>query len=169
MRLAVGDMVVYGSHGAGPVAARETRIVLGRRQEVIVLALANGLSVELPRRSAAVAAVSREQCVEKIVQGSAREADRVVGGAVVHAHLAARCVVQEAAGEDDVGHVAGAFVRLEGCEDPVGKASQDARRLGEIEEGEADPVHLAGDRVLHALIAEGQARPRRSARDCGTG
>ena len=41
-------MVVYGSHGAGPVAARETRIVLGRRQEVIVLALANGLSVELP-------------------------------------------------------------------------------------------------------------------------
>ena len=47
--------------------------------------------------------------------------------------------MQEAAGEDDVGDVAGAFVRLEGCEDPVGKAPQDARRLGEIEEGEADP------------------------------
>ena len=48
VRLAVGDMVVYGSHGAGPVAARETRVVLGKRQEVIVLALAGGLSVELP-------------------------------------------------------------------------------------------------------------------------
>jgi CarD family transcriptional regulator, regulator of rRNA transcription len=41
-------MVVYGSHGAGHVAARERRVVLGKRQEVIVLALAGGLSVELP-------------------------------------------------------------------------------------------------------------------------
>lgn len=41
-------MVAYGSHGAGPVAARETRIVAGKRQEVVVLALANGLSIELP-------------------------------------------------------------------------------------------------------------------------
>ncbi len=48
MRLAVGDIVVYGSHGAGPVAARENRVVLGTRQEVIVLALAGGLRVELP-------------------------------------------------------------------------------------------------------------------------
>jgi hypothetical protein len=42
VRLAVGDMVVYGSHGAGHVAARERRVVLGKRQEVIVLALAAG-------------------------------------------------------------------------------------------------------------------------------
>ena len=48
VRLAVGDMVVYASHGAGHVAARERRVVLGKRQEVIVLALAGGLSVELP-------------------------------------------------------------------------------------------------------------------------
>ena len=48
MRLAVGDLVVYASHGAGHVAARERRVVLGKRQEVIVLALAGGLSVELP-------------------------------------------------------------------------------------------------------------------------
>ncbi len=47
VRLAVGDMVVYASHGAGHVAARERRVVLGKRQEVIVLALAGGLSVEL--------------------------------------------------------------------------------------------------------------------------
>lgn len=48
MRLAVGGLVAYGAHGAGPIAAREERVVLGRRQEVIVLALAGGLSVELP-------------------------------------------------------------------------------------------------------------------------
>jgi CarD family transcriptional regulator, regulator of rRNA transcription len=48
VKLAVGDLVVYGPHGAGPVAARKNRIVLGKRQEVIVLALVGGLSVELP-------------------------------------------------------------------------------------------------------------------------
>src|SRR5437867_7756979 len=45
-------MVVYASHGAGHVAARESRVVLGKRQEVIVLALAGGLSVELPMQRA---------------------------------------------------------------------------------------------------------------------
>jgi len=48
MRLAVGDMVVYRSHGAGRVAARESRVVLGAQQDVVVLALAGGLRVELP-------------------------------------------------------------------------------------------------------------------------
>src|SRR5579862_1615111 len=48
MEFAVGDVVVYGPHGAGPVAARETKIVRGERQLVIVIALADGLSVELP-------------------------------------------------------------------------------------------------------------------------
>ena len=48
MRLAVGDIVAYGSHGLGPVAAREDRVVLGIRQEVIVLSLAGGLRVVLP-------------------------------------------------------------------------------------------------------------------------
>jgi CarD family transcriptional regulator len=52
VRLAVGDIVVYGSHGAGHVAAREKRVVLGKRQEVIVLALPGGLSVELPMERA---------------------------------------------------------------------------------------------------------------------
>lgn len=52
MRLAVGDLVVYGSHGSGPVVARATRVVLGKRQEVVVLALAGGLSVELPLKRA---------------------------------------------------------------------------------------------------------------------
>ena len=36
---------MYASHGAGHVAARETRTHHGTRQEVIVLALADGLSV----------------------------------------------------------------------------------------------------------------------------
>jgi hypothetical protein len=41
VRLAVGDVVVYASHG-GHMAARERRVVLGKRQEVVVLALAGG-------------------------------------------------------------------------------------------------------------------------------
>lgn len=52
MRLAVGDVVVYRSYGAGLVTARESRVVLGTRQEVIVLALAGGLRVELPLQRA---------------------------------------------------------------------------------------------------------------------
>jgi CarD family transcriptional regulator len=52
VRLAVGDIVVYGSHGAGPVAAREQRVVLGTAQDVIVLALGGGLEVQLPLEQA---------------------------------------------------------------------------------------------------------------------
>lgn len=48
MRLAVGDVVVYGSHGAGRVTARERKVVLGAQQEVIELELGGGLRVELP-------------------------------------------------------------------------------------------------------------------------
>ena len=40
--------MVYGSHGAGPVTARESKVVLGTRQEVVVLELTGGLRVELP-------------------------------------------------------------------------------------------------------------------------
>ena len=48
MKLAVGDIVVYGPHGAGPVTARESKVLLGTRQEVIELKLIGGLRVELP-------------------------------------------------------------------------------------------------------------------------
>ena len=48
MKLAVGDIVVYRSHGAGPVTARESKVILGTRQEVIELELNGGLRVELP-------------------------------------------------------------------------------------------------------------------------
>jgi len=48
MTLEVGDVVVYGAHGAGSVAARETRDVHGESEVVIVLALSRGLSVHLP-------------------------------------------------------------------------------------------------------------------------
>jgi RNA polymerase-interacting CarD/CdnL/TRCF family regulator len=52
MRLAVGDIVVYRSYGAGAVTARESRVILGTPQEVIVLSLAGGLRVELPLQRA---------------------------------------------------------------------------------------------------------------------
>ena len=48
MKLAVGDVVVYPAQGAGRVAAREKRVVLGAEQEVVVLELADGLSITLP-------------------------------------------------------------------------------------------------------------------------
>lgn len=48
MRLAVGDVVVYPSHGGGSVVAREQRLVLGDLREVVVLDLVDGLTVTLP-------------------------------------------------------------------------------------------------------------------------
>src|SRR4051812_35400068 len=47
MKLAVGDSVVYGTHGVGRVAAREHRTVDGDEQEVVVLELKGGLRVTL--------------------------------------------------------------------------------------------------------------------------
>jgi len=41
-------VVVYAPHGVGHIAAREERVVLGFSQEVLVLELADGLSVTLP-------------------------------------------------------------------------------------------------------------------------
>ena len=43
---------MYPAHGAGRVAAREKRVVLGAEQEVVVLELADGLSVTLPMQLA---------------------------------------------------------------------------------------------------------------------
>ena len=40
--------MVYGSHGAGPVTGRESKVILGQWQEMIQLELAGGLRVELP-------------------------------------------------------------------------------------------------------------------------
>jgi CarD family transcriptional regulator len=48
LNLDVGDVVVYGAHGAGSVVARETRSVEGEEETVIMIALAAGLSVQLP-------------------------------------------------------------------------------------------------------------------------
>jgi RNA polymerase-interacting CarD/CdnL/TRCF family regulator len=52
VKLAVGDAVVHPALGAGRVAARATRVVLGAEQELIVLGLADGLSVTLPMQLA---------------------------------------------------------------------------------------------------------------------
>jgi CarD family transcriptional regulator len=45
-------VVVYASHGAGRVAARGKTVVLGVEQEIVVLELADGLSVTLPMQRA---------------------------------------------------------------------------------------------------------------------
>jgi RNA polymerase-interacting CarD/CdnL/TRCF family regulator len=51
MRLAVGDLVVYGSHGAGRVTSRQN-LRSGESREVVVLDFAAGLSVTLPLQRA---------------------------------------------------------------------------------------------------------------------
>lgn len=48
MKLAVGDVVVYGTHGIGRIAARKEQDVLGAKGKVVVLELAEGLTVTLP-------------------------------------------------------------------------------------------------------------------------
>lgn len=48
MKLEVGDDVVYGAYGAGVVSARDMKFVSSERQVVVVIALADGLSVQLP-------------------------------------------------------------------------------------------------------------------------
>lgn len=49
VKLAVGDVVVYGTHGIGRVAARKEQAVLGATPEaVVVVQLADGLTVTLP-------------------------------------------------------------------------------------------------------------------------
>ena len=47
VELAVGDLVVYGNHGIGRVAARRKQEMLGERQEVVVIELEQ-LTVTLP-------------------------------------------------------------------------------------------------------------------------
>jgi len=47
VKLAVGDVVVYGNHGIGRVAARREQEMLGEAQEVVVLELEQ-LTVTLP-------------------------------------------------------------------------------------------------------------------------
>ena len=48
MKLRIGDVVVYPAYGVGRIALREKRLVLGVTKEVLVLELAEGLSVTLP-------------------------------------------------------------------------------------------------------------------------
>jgi CarD family transcriptional regulator len=78
VKLAVGDVVVYGMHGIGRVTGREQQIVLGSTQEVVVVELAEGLTVTLPleRAGAQLRSVASEEDLRKI-QEVLRE-DRVL-------------------------------------------------------------------------------------------
>ena len=95
-----------------------------------------------------------EHGLEKILESRGCNTDRAVGGAVVEADLVAAGIVNDPAGKDDVRHIAGSLVGGERSEDPVGEASQNARRVVEIEQGEADPVDLAGDGLFDAVVEE---------------
>src|SRR5579863_4490569 len=62
--------------------------------------------------------------------------------------------MEEPAREDDVGDVTRPLVRRGRRQDPAGKPAQDARRILEVEQSEADAVDLARDRVLDAVVDE---------------
>ena len=64
VKLAIGDLVVYGTHGIGRVAERKEQLVLGTTQEVVTVELEDGLTVTLPL------ALAREQ-----LRSSASQAD----------------------------------------------------------------------------------------------
>lgn len=77
MELRVGDLVVYGAHGAGAITRREVREVLGERQVVITLALSHDLSVALPLARA-----------EELLRPVADEAEIAQLGFVLRSELA---------------------------------------------------------------------------------
>jgi CarD family transcriptional regulator len=70
VRLAVGTVVAYPPHGVGRVSARQKRIVLGEEQEVVVIDLAEGLSVSLPleRARALLRPLATEADLERVGQ-----------------------------------------------------------------------------------------------------
>ena len=48
VRFAIGEVVVYPAYGVGRISILEQRLVLGVKKEILVLELAEGLSVTLP-------------------------------------------------------------------------------------------------------------------------
>ena len=74
MKLAVGDVVVYGSHGIGRIAACRKQDLLGETQEVVVLELET-LTVTLPlaRASTHLRPLADEDDLSRV--GDALQAD----------------------------------------------------------------------------------------------
>jgi CarD family transcriptional regulator len=81
VKLAVGDAVVYAAHGAGRVAAREERTVLGVEQEVVVIELGHGLCVTLPIEQARerLRPVASEADVQRVQQTLHEEGETAEG------------------------------------------------------------------------------------------
>ena len=73
LNLAVGDAVVYGRHGAGTVKTCESRRVRGEDETVVVVALAGGLSVQLPL------ALAREQLRPIVGEAEIAAIEQVLG------------------------------------------------------------------------------------------
>ncbi len=48
VKLGVGDLVVYGTHGIGRITARKEQLVFGAKREVVVIELEDGLTATLP-------------------------------------------------------------------------------------------------------------------------
>lgn len=133
MRLEVGDDIVYGAYGAGVVAARDMKLVSSERQVVIVLALADGLSVELPLALA-----------EKLLRPVAGELELARVGKVLRADA-------DPNGESWLKRRREALPKLR---DPVGLAEiiRDAARRAQLSPSERETVRTAR-KLLAAEIA----------------
>lgn len=81
LKLAVGDEVVYGPHGVGRITARERRAGEGGSNDVVVLALQNGLTVTLQLAQAlgALRAVADETDLRRIEETLRTERDLPAG------------------------------------------------------------------------------------------
>lgn len=165
--LAVGDLVVYASHGIGRIARRENRGTRGARADVVVLEFADGLSVTLPVERAAeylrpVSGKAQIARVQKTLRGitepggeawqkrfRATQIKVAVGEALALAE-----VVRDGARRDDGPTVRGEPGRLSASERDL---YIKARRLLAAEISAARGIDLAeadawiGDQVAHTL------------------
>ena len=68
MKLVVGDLVVYGNHGVGRIAAREERTALGTTQEFVVVEFDDELTVTLPveRATTLLRPVAGEEDLDRV-------------------------------------------------------------------------------------------------------
>jgi hypothetical protein len=93
-----------------------------------------------------------EEVLEDLRASRRGQADAGVGGTVVEVEDIGVGLVDQAAGEHDVGHVAGDLVLGVRPEDPLIRAAQDVGGVLEFEERQPRAVEAARHRVAHPVI-----------------
>ena len=97
---------------------------------------------------------------DELVDVGGAGTDDGVGRTPVEAHGTGVVFEEGAAGEDHVGHVAGAFPRVVGFKDPRVGDADDPRRVVEVVEGDAEAVDVAGHGRVDAVDPADNPRER---------